>query len=77
MNLPDLGSDLPSVVLRTYDGDQNSGSALVQFNLNNTGWQNYTAPFTVAEGVNTVQYRATDAAGLTSAVQSPGPKHWL
>ena len=60
----------PSVVLRAVDGDQNSGVTTVQYNLNGGGWQTYTAPFTVPEGVNTIQYRATDVAGFTSAVQT-------
>ncbi|GAA1540692.1 hypothetical protein GCM10009827_070070 [Dactylosporangium maewongense] len=61
--------------------DSGSGVASVEYQLDDTGFQPYTAPVVVtAVGDHSVQYRATDVAGNTSAtgsvsfsVTEPGP----
>jgi len=61
---------VPVQVTLTADDDEGSGVALTEYNLDGSGWQTYTAPFTVsADGQHSVQYRSTDVAGN---VESPG-----
>jgi plastocyanin len=51
--------------------DAGSGVATVEYELDDLGFQPYTAPFTVtAVGDHAVQYRATDVAGNVSEVGS-------
>jgi plastocyanin len=59
-----------ATVTITAEDDQ-SGVDTVEYNLNDTGWQDYTAPVTVnTPGEHLVEYRATDNAGNTSDVGS-------
>jgi hypothetical protein len=67
----------PQVVLRAVDGAQNSGVAHLQYQINPTAspppagaWVEYKGPFNVPQGVNTVVYRAIDAAGLIEPTQT-------
>jgi hypothetical protein len=69
----DPGDSPPQVVLRAVDGAQNSGVAHLQYQLNpsaSSPWIEYTGPFSVPEGVNTVNYRAIDTAGLIEPTQT-------
>jgi len=43
--------------------DATSGVALTQYQLNGGGWLAYSGPFTLGDGVYTVDYRSTDVAG--------------
>ena len=53
----------PTVVLRARDGDQNAGVSQLQYRLDGGTWTAYSAPFTVPEGIHTVDYRALDRSG--------------
>jgi hypothetical protein len=69
----DQADSPPQVVLRAVDGAQGSGVVTLQYQVNPTAtspWVNYTGAFNVPEGVNTVWYRATDAAGLVEPTQT-------
>ena len=46
--------------------DSTSGLALLEYNVDGAGWQTYSAPITITDGVHTVQGRATDYAGNQS-----------
>jgi len=62
---------LPVQVMLAADDDDGSGVALTEYDLDGSGWQTYTAPFTVsADGEHTVQYRSTDVAGNVEAAKS-------
>jgi hypothetical protein len=71
----DQANSPPQVVLRAVDGDQNSGIAHLQYQVINATtpappWTEYTGPFNVPEGVNTLNYRAIDNAGLVEPTQT-------
>jgi hypothetical protein len=69
----DQADSPPQVVLRAVDGAQGSGVVGIQYRINptaSTPWTTYTGPFNVPEGVNTVTYRAYDAAGLYEPTQT-------
>ncbi len=69
----DQADSPPQVVLRAVDGAQGSGVVGIQYQINPTAsspWVAYTGPFNVPEGVNTVTYRAYDAAGLYEPTQT-------
>jgi hypothetical protein len=52
-----------TVTLTATDNPGGSGVARIEYNLDGTGWQTYTAPVTIAtDGIHTVQYRAIDRA---------------
>jgi hypothetical protein len=62
----------PQLVLRAVDGDQSPGVATLQYQLNPTAsspWVTYTGPITLPEGVNHVNYRAIDNAGVVEPTQ--------
>jgi hypothetical protein len=46
-----------------------TGVARTEYRLNGGDWQTYSAPLTLTEGVTTVAYRSTDAAGNVEAAQ--------
>jgi len=49
-------------ILSASSTDTTSGISTFEMNLNNTGWVTY-AETTFTDGINTIQYRATDNAG--------------
>jgi PKD repeat protein/glucose/arabinose dehydrogenase/type 1 glutamine amidotransferase len=57
-----------SVVLTATD--DRPGDVLVEYRLDDGAWTAYTGPVRIGEGVHTVDYRATDAAGNASEVQT-------
>jgi hypothetical protein len=51
--------------------DAASGVARTEFSLDNAAWAAYTGPMTVsAAGIHTLQYRSTDAAGITETAKT-------
>ncbi|WP_141501680.1 OmpL47-type beta-barrel domain-containing protein [Paenibacillus luteus] len=51
--------------------DRLSGVAKIEYRVNDEEWNVYTEPFTLdQEGVNKVQYRATDNAGISEELHS-------
>ncbi len=50
--------------------DSGSGIASVEYNLDNAGWQAYSNPLTLSDGIHTVQATAVDAAGNSSTPAS-------
>jgi hypothetical protein len=61
---------LPLVVLRSVDGDQNSGTVKITYGIDGTPTTTYSLPFTVPEGYHNVYYFATDAAGNHGPIQT-------
>ncbi|PJJ61889.1 OmpL47-type beta-barrel domain-containing protein [Compostimonas suwonensis] len=59
---------LPSATLTASDAE--SGVASIEYRLGSGEWTAYTAPVVVPDGTASLEYRATDAAGNVSAVQS-------
>jgi hypothetical protein len=55
-----------TVTTSILSGDDTSGIASVQYNQNNTGWQDGSS-FKSSDGVNTINIRVADAAGNVSA----------
>ena len=65
------GEYVGSATVTVTAADGGSGVASVEYQVDDTGWEPYTAPVTVsAIGDHSVQFRATDQAGNTSAVGS-------
>ncbi|WP_436794815.1 OmpL47-type beta-barrel domain-containing protein [Actinospongicola halichondriae] len=56
----------PIVVLRAVDGAQGSGVTGIEYRIDGGTWTDYVRPFEMDEGDHTVDYRATDAAGLVT-----------
>lgn len=62
------GAYLASATVAILAEDAGSGVTQVEYNLDGAGWTVYTDPVVVdVTGAHTVSYRATDAAGNTSA----------
>ena len=60
-----------SVVVTLTVSDNLSGVAATRYRVGNGDWEAYTGTFTVAgEGVHTVEFASTDAAGNTEATRS-------
>jgi len=60
-----------SISLTATDEDGGSGVDKIEYQLDDSGWKNYTDPVTVDKvGDHTIGYRATDKAGNTSKVQT-------
>lgn len=54
----------PLVVLKADDGDDGSGVQSLQYRVGTSGpWLDYVQPFELAEGMQTVQFRASDIVG--------------
>ncbi|MEU8662181.1 OmpL47-type beta-barrel domain-containing protein [Actinoplanes philippinensis] len=65
------GAYLGSATVTVAASDTGSGVRTVEYQVDDTSWQAYTAPVVVsAVGDHAVQYRATDNAGNTSAAGS-------
>src|SRR4051794_16201796 len=65
------GNYVGSATVTVTATDSGSGVATVEYEVDDTGFQPYTAPVTVSEpGDHAVQYRATDAAGNVSETGS-------
>ncbi|HWM04844.1 MAG TPA: hypothetical protein VNP92_21100 [Actinophytocola sp.] len=65
------GNYIGSATVTVTATDDGSGVELVEYEIDDTGFQPYTAPVTVsAPGDHAVQYRATDAAGNLSETGS-------
>ncbi|MEV6492459.1 plastocyanin/azurin family copper-binding protein [Actinoplanes sp. NPDC051633] len=65
------GDYVGSATVTVTASDSGSGVAGVEYEIDDTGFVPYTAPVTVTElGDHSVQFRATDNAGNTSAVGS-------
>lgn len=62
---------VPDVRIEAIDGDQNSGVALVEYRVNANPFAPYTRPFSIGEGNNTLDDRATDNAGLVGNGAAP------
>lgn len=59
------------VTLTLQASDAGSGVASTSYNSNGGAWTSYTAPVVItSEGVNTVQYYSSDAAGNTETAQT-------
>ncbi|MGH9137350.1 MAG: OmpL47-type beta-barrel domain-containing protein [Acidimicrobiales bacterium] len=56
----------PRVVLRANDGQDGSGVVSLEYRVDGGPWQPYVEPFTLGEGVHTVEHRATDLVGSRS-----------
>ena len=83
----------PRVILRSVDGDRNSGPTGISYQVDGGGYQPYTEPFVLDAGEHTIDYRATDASGRettkrlvtvgtdlsppTVKATSPDPKIWI
>ena len=56
------------ITLTATDDIGGSGIKTIQYNINNSGWTTYSAPFQVTtEGTNTIQYQSIDNAGNVEA----------
>ena len=67
----DDGNYVGSATVTVTATDAESGVASVEYNLDDGGWQAYTAPVVVSSvGAHVVQYRATDNAGNVAPVES-------
>ncbi|OLF13521.1 OmpL47-type beta-barrel domain-containing protein [Actinophytocola xanthii] len=65
------GNYVDSATVTVTATDDGSGVALVEYEIDDTGFHAYTGPVTVTEpGDHTVQFRATDAAGNESQTGS-------
>jgi hypothetical protein len=65
------GNYLGSATVTLTASDTGSGVASVEYEVDDTGFQPYTAPVVVTRlGDHSVQYRATDVAGNISPIQS-------
>ncbi len=65
------GDYIGSATVTVTATDAGSGVASVEYNLDNGGWQPYTAPVVVSTfAAHTVQYRATDNEGNVAPVES-------
>jgi plastocyanin len=65
------GDYVGSATVTVTASDSGSGVATVEYQIDDTGFEPYTAPVTVSEpGDHSVQFRATDNAGNTSGVGS-------
>jgi len=52
-------------------GDAHSGVDKVEYNLNASGWNTYTAPFNIStEGTTAIQHRVTDNAGWVTVLST-------
>lgn len=70
-NQDDDGNYVGSATVTVSASDTGSGVAGVEYQIDDTSFQPYTAPVVVSElGDHSVQFRATDNAGNTSAVGS-------
>ena len=47
--------------------DAGSGLDLLKFALDGNAWQVYTAPFSISDGMHTIQFQSTDIAGNSNA----------
>ncbi len=54
---------LVDVNASTSDPGAGSGMAAFEYNLNSTGWENYTGPLNLSDGVHNLGLRASDLAG--------------
>ena len=62
---------VPSLYLRSVDGDQAPGVQAIQYQLDGTGpFVTYTAMFSVPPGLHSVAFRAIDNAGVIEPTQS-------
>ena len=59
---------LPLVSLRAIDGGQSAGVSGIEVRVDGGAWKAYTTRVPLAEGVHTVEFRATDLAGRTTAI---------
>ncbi|PZF82553.1 OmpL47-type beta-barrel domain-containing protein [Jiangella anatolica] len=67
----DQGNYIGSATVTVTATDAGSGVASVEYNLDNGGWQPYTAPVQVTSfAAHTLQYRATDNEGNVAPVES-------
>jgi hypothetical protein len=81
-NKDSAGDYVGSATVTVNASDSGSGVNTVEYQVDDTSWQPYTTPVVVDElGDHSVQFRATDKAGNTSAVGSvsfrvvaPGPE---
>jgi hypothetical protein len=65
------GNYLGSATVTITASDTESGVATIEYEVDDTGFQRYTAPVVVDRlGDHSVQYRATDVAGNVAPVQS-------
>ncbi len=59
-----------AVSVSAAGSDATSGVAKLEYRIDNGAWQTYSTSFSVGEGSHSVDVRATDNAGLVSALQS-------
>ncbi|HZT82478.1 MAG TPA: Ig-like domain-containing protein, partial [Gemmataceae bacterium] len=59
-----------TVTLSAVDQASLSGVAATEYRINGGAWTTYTAPFTLTDGVYTVDYRSTDHAGNVETFKS-------
>ncbi|WP_374945538.1 family 78 glycoside hydrolase catalytic domain [Agreia sp.] len=64
------GWNLEGAALSLAAEDDQDGKVLVEYRLGDDAWSTYTSPVELPEGVNVVQFRATDVSGNVSATQS-------
>lgn len=56
----------PRVVLRANDGQDGSRVVALDYRVDGGAWQPYVEPFTLSQGIHTVEHRATDMVGSRS-----------
>src|SRR5213078_476860 len=64
------GLDVSNVTLTLTASDGTSGAATLVYRVDGGAWLTYSAPFALQDGVHTIDYFATDVAGLVEPQES-------